>query len=68
MVTAIRDKRKKLLINEEEILQRWKEHLEEVFNVDSAGTELLDGTGAVAVQQLPEITSEISKGRDERCY
>ena len=56
-VTAFRDKCGKLLINEEEILERWKEQFEEVLNVDLAGTELSDGTGAGAVQQLPEITT-----------
>ena len=35
-----------------------------MLNVDSVGTELLDGTGAVAVQQLPEITaSECSEAK-----
>jgi len=58
---AIRNKRGKLLMNGEEILERWKEHFEEVLDVDSAGTELPDGTGAAAAQQLPDITtSEIS--------
>lgn len=48
-------------MNGEEILERWKEHFEEVLDVDSAGTELPDGTGAAAAQQLPDITtSEIS--------
>ena len=49
-------------MNEEEILERWKEHFGEVLNVDSAGSELPDAHGAVDGQQLPEIrTSEISE-------
>ena len=36
MVTAVRDRHGKLLLNGEEILERWKEHFEEVLNVDSA--------------------------------
>ena len=49
-------------MNEEEILKRWKEHFDEVLNVDSVGTDLPNGIGAVAAQLLPEITtSEISE-------
>ena len=47
-VTGVRDNRGKLLMNKVEIPERWKEHFEEVRNVDSAGTELLDDTGAAA--------------------
>ena len=56
-MTAVRDKCGKLLMNEEEILEIWKEHFEEVLDVGSAGTELPDGTSAVAAQQLQEITT-----------
>ena len=61
-MTAIRDKCGKLLTNEEEILERWKEHFDEVLNVDSARTDLPNGIGPGAAQQLPEVTtSEISE-------
>lgn len=56
-MTAIREKRQNLLMNEEENLERLKEHFEKVLNIDSAGTELPDDTGVVAAQQLPEKTA-----------
>lgn len=50
-------------MNEDEIFERWKEHFEEAFIVDSVGNDMPDGSGAVTVELLPEITkSEILEG------
>lgn len=51
------DKCGKLLMNEEKILERWKEHFDDVLNVDSAGTDMPNNTGPVAAHQLPQITT-----------
>ena len=62
-VTAVRDKRGKLLMNEEEILERVKQHFEEVLNVDSARTGLPDGIGATRANNIVNL-----RGQDRRCH
>ena len=48
MVTAMWDKSGVLLLNEDEILDRWKKHLDEVPIVDLVGADMPDGNGAVS--------------------
>jgi hypothetical protein len=58
--TGVRDKNGTLLIEEEQILQRWKEHFEEVLNVENQCGED-DSEDGVDLSDI-EVTEEISTG------
>ena len=49
-VTAIRVKLGVLLMNKDEILSRWKEHFDEVLNIDYVRSNMPDGNGAVSAE------------------
>ena len=65
MEPAIRDKIGKLLMKEEEILERWK-YFEDVPNVNSWRTDMPDGHGAVVTAATANNNIRNLRSRDER--
>ena len=55
-MTTIKDKEEKRLVNEDEVLERWREHFEGVLNVPRPDTPLPE------IDQAPEVITSIETG------
>ena len=55
-MTTIKDKEGKRLVNEDEVLERWREHFEEVLNVPRPDIPLPE------IDQAPEVITSIETG------
>ena len=66
-VASIKDANGKILANDESILKRWKEHFEQLLNVDTHNdpTVLTELSINSPEEQMPKCLQE---GRDKRCY
>ena len=74
--TGIRTKEGKVIITEEEVLERWKEHFYEILNVSCEESDLPEGcqlgdcedpiemdTGPFTIQELRKVISRLKNGK-----